>query len=97
MSLLTSAGHAQRKSGGNVTNALRSEIERRAIEACRQTRDDAVRLLTSINDGGDTYFDRSDAAADVDVTKDHARFFQSVIDRMDIALAAFEADAAVSR
>jgi hypothetical protein len=61
------------------------------MEACRHTRDDAVHLLKCINDGGDTYFDRSDAAPDLDVTKEHAKFFQSVIDRMDIALAAFHA------
>ncbi|HEX8444342.1 MAG TPA: hypothetical protein VF631_11925 [Allosphingosinicella sp.] len=77
--------------GGDVIGTLLTDIDRRAIEACRQTRHDAVRLLASINEGGDTYFDRSDVAADVDVTKEHASFFQSVIDRMDIALAAFEA------
>jgi len=66
------------------------ESVRRAIEACRQTREDATRLLASITEDGDTYFDRSDVAADVDVTKEHIAFFQAVIDRMDIALAALE-------
>lgn len=49
-----------------MTDTLRSDIESRAIEACRQTRDDAVLLLATINEGGETYFDRSDVAADVD-------------------------------
>ena len=76
-----------------MTDTFRSDLHRRAIEACRQTRDDAAGLLTSINDGEDTYFDRSDVAADRDVTKEHARFLQTVIDRMDIVLAALGADA----
>jgi hypothetical protein len=63
----------------------------RAINACRETRDEAERLLRRIDEGGDTYFDRPDVGADLDVTKEHAMFFQSVIDRMDIALAALEA------
>ena len=63
---------------------------RQAIEACRQTRDDAVRLLACIDDEGETYFDRSDGAPDVDVTSENAAVFQRVIDRMDIALAALE-------
>ena len=63
----------------------------RAIEACRQTRDESERLLRRIDEGGDTYFDRSDIGADMDVTQEHAMFFRSVIDRMDIALAALEA------
>ncbi len=73
-----------------MTDNLRRESDCRAVEACRQTRDEAAELLSRITEGGDTYFDRSDDAADLDVTKEHARFFQSVIDRMDIALAAFE-------
>ena len=73
-----------------MTDNLRRDSDRRAIEACRQTRDDAVRLLASIKEGGDTYFDRS-GDTDADVTNEHAGFLQSVIDRMDIALAAFEA------
>ena len=74
-----------------MTDKLRRDSDRRAIEACRQTGDDSAHLLKRINDGGDTYFDRSDTAPDLDVTKEHAKFFQSVIDRMDIALAAFDA------
>jgi polygalacturonase len=62
----------------------------RAIEACRATKNDAVRLLRCINESGDTYFDRPDFGADVDVTTEHAQFFQAVIDRMDRALAALD-------
>lgn len=61
---------------------------REAREACRQTRDDAVRLLRCIEESGDTYFDRPDVGADVDVTNEHKRFFKVVIARMDVALAA---------
>jgi len=64
------------------------------MEACQQTRDEAAQLLRRINEGGDTYFDRPDVGPDLDVTKEHATFFQSVIERMDIALAAFEARSA---
>lgn len=71
----------------------RSESDRRAIDACKQVRNDAVRLLASINSGGDTYFDRQ-VAEDVDVTSRQAEFFQSVIARMDIAIAALEAHCA---
>lgn len=74
-----------------MTNNQRLVRNRQAIQACLQTREDAVRLLASINDDGDTYVDRSDDATDVDVTNEHVKFFQSVIDRMDIALAALEA------
>jgi hypothetical protein len=77
------------ETGGNVTELASSTS--RAIEACRQTRVEAVLLLRRIEEGGDTYFDRPDVGADMDVTKEHAVFFQSVIDRMDIALAALEA------
>jgi hypothetical protein len=68
----------------------RSESDRRAIDACTQVRNDAVRLLGNINSGGDTYFDRQ-VAEDVDVTSRQAQFFQSVIDRMNIAITALEA------
>lgn len=73
-----------------MTEKLRRETDRRAIEACRQTRDDAVRLVARINVDGDTYFDRSDVAPDLDVTNEHVSFLQTVIERMDVALAAFE-------
>jgi hypothetical protein len=76
-----------------VSDNDRSERDRRAIDACKQVRNDAVRLLASINSGGDTYFDRQ-VAEDVDVTSRQAEFFQSVIDRMDIAIAALEAHCA---
>jgi hypothetical protein len=79
-----------------VTDNLRREKERLAIEACCQTRNDAVRLLGRINEGGDTYFDRPEVGVDVDVTQEHVAFFEAVIDRMDIALAAFEAHEAKS-
>ena len=77
------------KQEGDVTDNLRRDSDRRAMEACRQTRDDAAHLLRCIDEGGDTYFDRSDVAPDLDVTKEHAKFLQTVIERMDIALAAF--------
>jgi hypothetical protein len=64
-----------------------------AIEACRATREDAVAFLRCISEGGDTYFDRPDKGADVDVTREHASFFQTVIHRKDVALAALEGDA----
>lgn len=67
-----------------------SQSDDQAIEACRQTRSDAVRLLASITDGSDTYFDRPDTGADVDVTDEHVIFLQTVIDRMDVALAALK-------
>lgn len=73
-----------------TNNLSRDERNRLAMEACRQTRDEAAHLLQCIDVGGDTYFDRSDVAPDVDVTQEHALFFRSVIERMDIALAAFE-------
>ena len=76
-----------------MADNIREDSDRRAIEACCQTRNDAVRLLGRIKEGGDTYFDRPDVGADIDVTNEHAIFFQAVIDRMDIALAAFEARA----
>lgn len=69
---------------------LPQDIASRALEACRLTRADAVRFLGRINDEGDTYFDRPEVGADLDVTKDHAAFFQLVIDRMDTAIAALE-------
>ena len=62
-----------------------------AIEACRQTQEDAMRLFRRIREGGDTYFDRPDVGADVDVTHEHASFLQTVIHRMDIAIRALEA------
>lgn len=63
-----------------------------AVAACCQTRDDAMQLLRLIEESGDTYFDRSDEGADVEVTQEHAKFFQAVINRMDIALAALQRD-----
>jgi hypothetical protein len=74
-----------------VTENLCRDGDRRAMEACRQTRDDAAHLLKCIIDGGDTYFDRSEVAPDLDVTQEHAKLFQSFIDRMDVALAALVA------
>ena len=73
-----------------MTNTILSEIDHRALEACCGVRDDAVRLLASIDSGDDTYFDRQ-IAADVDVTANQAEFFRSVIDRMDIAIVALQA------
>lgn len=70
---------------------MRNDVQtgnRLAIEACRRTRDDARELLRRIKESGDTYFDRPDVGADVDVTNDHAEFFEAVIGRMDVALAA---------
>jgi hypothetical protein len=61
-----------------------------AIDACRQTRDEAENLLRSINEEGDTYFDRSDVGADVDVTKDHIVFLETVIQRMELTITALE-------
>jgi hypothetical protein len=69
------------------------ENDRRAIQACLQTREDAVHRLGRINVGGDTYFDRPDVGADVDVTNEQASFLQIVIDRMDVALNALNARA----
>jgi hypothetical protein len=63
---------------------------RTAIDACCQTRDDAANLLRSINEEGDTYFDRSDGGADVDVTKDHVLFLETVIERMELIIATLE-------
>jgi hypothetical protein len=51
-----------------------------------------MQLLRLIEESGDTYFDRSDEGADVEVTQEHAKFFQAVINRMDIALAALQRD-----
>lgn len=68
---------------------LQSSIQT-AIDACRQTRDEAESLLRSINEEGDTYFDRSDVGADVDVTKDHVVFLETVIQRMELTITALE-------
>jgi hypothetical protein len=73
-----------------VTNNIPTDGVRRAIEACRLVRGDAVRLLAGINEGGDTYVDRTNITADLDVTSKQAESFQSVIDRMDIALSELE-------
>lgn len=73
-----------------MTDNNRSEIDRRALEACCGVRDDAVKLLASIESGDDTYFDRQ-ISADVDMTANQATFFRSVINRMDIAIAALRA------
>jgi hypothetical protein len=80
----------QRKHGGDVKDSNQTQNDRRALEACCQVRDEAVRLLTSINSGLDTYFDRK-VTADVDMTSHQAAFFQSIIERMDIAISALEA------
>jgi hypothetical protein len=61
-----------------------------AIDACRQTKDEAEDLLRSINEEGDTYFDRSDVGADVDVTKDQIVFLETVIRRMELTITALE-------
>jgi hypothetical protein len=81
------------KQGGTVRDSNQTENDRRALEACCQVRDEAVRLLASINSGDDTYFNKK-VMADVDMTRHQAAFFQSIIDRMDVAICALEAHCA---
>jgi hypothetical protein len=73
-----------------MTENLRRDADQRAREACRTTRDDAADFLKGIEVEGDTYIDGTDKTADVDVTRELSGFFRSVIERMDVALVAFE-------
>ena len=77
-------------SGEIIIADLDSERTGLAVEACRQTRVDAARLLGLIDVGEDTYFDRSDTAPDADVTAKNASMLRTIMSRMDVALAALE-------
>jgi hypothetical protein len=59
-----------------MTDNLRRDTDRQALEACRNTQQDAAELL------------KSGSARD---SAELRTFLQSVVDRMEIAVAAFDA------
>jgi hypothetical protein len=61
-----------------MADNLRRDSDRRALEACRKTRDEAAAFLD---------------AAPGNVSNEQAAFLRSVVERMDIAITAFEARA----
>jgi hypothetical protein len=59
-----------------MADNLRRDTDRQALQACRKTQEDAARLLEGLSERG----------------ADELRtFLQSVVDRMEVAIAAFDA------
>jgi hypothetical protein len=61
-----------------MADNLRRDTDRQALEACRKTQEDAARLLEGLSE-------RDRGAGDL------RTFLQSVVDRMEVAIAAFDA------
>jgi hypothetical protein len=61
-----------------MADNLRRDTDRQALEACRKTQQDAARLLEGLSE-------RDRDAGEL------RPFLQSVVDRMEVAIAAFDA------